>query len=130
MRTTHRFIGSVRAAEPTTRSAHAAFHFGNCFLDTDVARLLKLARRDPADPLVARERRDVLPQSKYFRLRDYSLSKVFGKFMYRPSCDACAHVGILSNRFEMRTNKSKAVLQRLALGTVLLTRYVAPVVGQ
>ena len=52
---------TMNAAGPAARSAHSPFHLRESLLDTDISRLRFLAAYDPADPLVARERRNVLP---------------------------------------------------------------------
>ena len=51
----------MNTPSPATWPAHAAFEFRESFLDTDIPRLRFLARRNPANPLVACERGDVFP---------------------------------------------------------------------
>ena len=46
---------------PATGAAHATFELRESFPDSDIARLRFFAGRDPANPLVARERRNIVP---------------------------------------------------------------------
>ncbi len=46
---------------PTTRPTHSTFKLRECLLDTDTPRLRFLAGRNPANPLIAREWRDIFP---------------------------------------------------------------------
>ncbi len=72
----------MRAARPAAGPAHAACESGKPFLDSDTSRLRLLARGDPADPLVACERRDILPRSKRRWRRHERLSKVLRHRMH------------------------------------------------
>ena len=51
----------MNTAGPTAGAAHAASKLRECLLDTDTPRLRFLARDDPADPLIAREGRNIFP---------------------------------------------------------------------
>ena len=55
------WIAAVNTARPAAGAAHAAFELRDSLLDTDIPRLRFLARSDPANPLVARERCDAFP---------------------------------------------------------------------
>jgi len=46
---------------PTAGAAHPAFKFRERLLDADIPCLRFLARYDPANPLIAREWRNVFP---------------------------------------------------------------------
>ena len=46
---------------PAAGSAHSALKLRECLLDTDTSRLRFFAGDDPANPLIARERRNILP---------------------------------------------------------------------
>jgi len=51
----------MRATGPTARPPHPARKFGQGFLDPDASRFLLFARDDPANPLVTRQGRDIVP---------------------------------------------------------------------
>ena len=51
----------MRAAGPTTRPAHSALELREGFLDADIPRFGFFAGGHPTDPLIARQRRDVVP---------------------------------------------------------------------
>ena len=51
----------MRTACPATGAAHAAFELRECLFDTYTPRFRLFAGDDPANPLVARERRNILP---------------------------------------------------------------------
>lgn len=51
----------MRAPLPTTRATHPLAHLVESNRDTTLSRLLFLGGGDPADPFVARKRRNVLP---------------------------------------------------------------------
>lgn len=55
----------MRAAGPTTRSAHSAFQLCESLLNPDNSRLRHFPRGNPTDPLVASERRNILPERQY-----------------------------------------------------------------
>jgi len=57
----------MRTPGPTARPAHAGFEFGNGFADADAARLGEFPGRDPADPFIPREYRNVIPNRRRFR---------------------------------------------------------------
>jgi len=52
----------MSTAGPTAGAVHPTPKLRECLLDTDTARLRLFARGDPADPLIARERRNTLPR--------------------------------------------------------------------
>lgn len=54
-------FGTMQAAGPAARAAHAAFQFRNTDLDATLPRLGFLGIHDPANPFVARQWRDILP---------------------------------------------------------------------
>ena len=51
----------MSTAGPTTRPAHPAFELGDSLPDTDTPRFRFFAGRNPANPLIARERRNIVP---------------------------------------------------------------------
>lgn len=51
----------MRTPGPTTRSTHAAFHFGEGLIDTNISGLGSLAGNNPTNPLIASEWRNILP---------------------------------------------------------------------
>jgi len=52
----------VRAAGPATGPAHAAFKLGERLLNPDLSRLRLLAGGDPTNPLIPRERGNIVPE--------------------------------------------------------------------
>ena len=70
---------TMRAAGPAAGAAHPAPELGERLLDTDAAGLGLLAGDNPADPLVARERRDVLPRRSRSWSCGQSLSQICGE---------------------------------------------------
>ena len=51
----------MHTAGPAAGATHTAFELRDSLLDADVPRLRFFARRNPANPLIARERSNVLP---------------------------------------------------------------------
>ena len=51
----------MHTAGPTTGAAHAALEFRKCLFDADTPRLRFFAGDDPAYPLIACERRNIVP---------------------------------------------------------------------
>lgn len=78
----------MRTTRPATRPAHSGFHFRKRLPDADVSRLGEFPGRDPANPLVASERRYILPERKHLQGRDDSFSKIRRKFVYRTGGDS------------------------------------------
>lgn len=72
----------MRAAGPAAGATHAGFHLGNCFPDTNPARLGAFAGYDPTDPFIAREGSNVSPKSPHLFLGSYRFLKIKGKFMH------------------------------------------------
>src|SRR3989344_448270 len=72
----------MSATGPTTRSAHSARKLREPLLDSNSSRLRFLARGDPANPLVARERRYVFPQRTCLRRLHERLSQIIRHFVY------------------------------------------------
>ena len=88
----------MRATGPAARAAHSAFKLGECLFDTDIPRLRFFAGDDPANPFVARERRDVVPYRFRRRCLNQGLLPIIRHCMYRPTGDLVfAHMTILSN---------------------------------
>jgi len=54
-------FSTVRTTGPATRAAHPAFHFRESFFDANIPRLRFFARRNPANPLTAGERSNIVP---------------------------------------------------------------------
>ncbi len=59
----------MRATWPATRPAFALLELLSGALEVEPSRLRLLHRLNPAKPLVARERRDVLPRRSRFSIR-------------------------------------------------------------
>ena len=72
----------VHAASPAAGPAHAGFHFGKAFFDADLPGFRQLAGSNPANPFVASERADVLPEGQDFWLGSYSPGQVCWQFMH------------------------------------------------
>lgn len=70
------------ATGPAARSAHATFEFGKCFLNTNTSGLFFFARSHPANPLVAGERRYIVPH----RLCRRSGSKRLAQVCWQAVC--------------------------------------------
>ena len=54
----------MRATRPAAWAAHSAFQFGERLFNADIPCLQFLTRGNPADPLIARERRNIFPRSQ------------------------------------------------------------------
>src|SRR6185312_9555754 len=78
---------AVLAARPAARSAHAFLQFFLGSPDAAFARFLLLGVFDPADELVARQRRDVLPRRERGGVADQCGSQVRGQLVH----DAARH---------------------------------------
>ena len=72
----------MRATLPTARPAHAAAHLIEPYSDTMGSRFLFLCGSDPADPLVAREWRDIRPHAFHLSVRLDCPSKICWQRMY------------------------------------------------
>lgn len=108
----------MRATRPTTRAAHAARKLREPFLDTDTPRLRFFAGDYPAYPLIARERRNILPHSPRRRRSPKSLSKVLRHGMDHPTL--FSHKCILPNlpvpegQLESGTQAAEALMREEA----------------
>jgi len=69
------------AANPAARAPHAFLELGDDTLHVLVPRLLLLDRNGPANPFVARQRRDVLPRSKRFCISSEGFPEVGWQLM-------------------------------------------------
>ncbi len=67
-RTAYLLVGTVNAAYPAARAAHAVLQFRNHTPHMILPCLFLLHRNRPTDPFVARERREALPQRAGFRV--------------------------------------------------------------
>jgi hypothetical protein len=67
-------ISAVRAAWPATRPAHSFFKFRAYALNVLLSGFRFLDGDNPADPLIPRERRNVLPFCASGRVRNENLS--------------------------------------------------------
>jgi hypothetical protein len=67
-------VSAVRAAGPATRAAHSFFQFRAYALDVLPSGFRFFDGDDPADPLIAREWRNVLPFCARGRIRNESFS--------------------------------------------------------
>ena len=93
----------MNTAGPATRPAHSALKLGECLLDTDVSRLCFLAGDDPTNPLVACERRNVVPHGPCRRRLIQGLLPIARHCMHRPAGKLdCRHTLILSNPLKRR----------------------------
>src|SRR3989344_340451 len=72
----------MNTTDPTARPAHSAFQLRECLLDSYSPRLRFLARDNPANPFVARERRNIFPHSECFRRRGKGLPQILRQFVY------------------------------------------------
>ncbi len=93
-----RLFGTMRAAFPTTRPSHAARKLRECLLDTDISRLRFFPGRNPANPLITRKRRNVLPYRPRRRRCNNGLLYIRWHSMHRPGGDSFFdHTIIVSN---------------------------------
>ena len=98
----------MRTPRPTARSSHSIFQFRERLLNADPPRLRFLPGRHPADPLVARERRDALPYHPRRRHCSNRLSDICRHSMHhsggnallihtRGAENACSRIGSCKN---------------------------------
>lgn len=80
----------MRTAGPATRPAHTALELREGFFDTNIPCLFLSTGRYPADPLIARQRRDIFPNSQQRRGRNQGFLQIRRHFMYRPADDLLA----------------------------------------
>ena len=107
----------MRATGPAARAAHATNEFGEGFFDADVARFGFFAGGDPANPFVARERRDVRPRRSGRAVSRQRFPPVRRHFMHRASENFLGHEFIRKNwlavwdciRTELLINQSNFV---------------------
>jgi hypothetical protein len=71
----------MRTARPTTGSALPVFEAGTAPFDPARSCFRFFGRLDPADPLIARKRRNILPRLQRFRVGGQRLFQVGGKVM-------------------------------------------------
>jgi hypothetical protein len=74
-------ISTMRTAGPTTGSALSVFEAGTAPFDSASSRFCFFGRLDPADPFIARERRNVLPRLQCFCVGGQCLFQVCGQVM-------------------------------------------------
>lgn len=77
----------MRATGPATGSPHTFAHFVETDSDTLVSRFRLGAGDDPTNPLVARERGDVLPQGGHFFIGQNNLFEIRRHFVNCPAGD-------------------------------------------
>ena len=77
----------MRAAGPTTWPPHPLAHFIKTDHDTAASGFRLLGRRHPADPLIARKRRDIRPHILRDGVRLDRLSQIRWRFMNRAGLD-------------------------------------------
>jgi len=75
----------MRASRPTAGPAHAALHLIDADLDTAFPCGSLLGRRDPTDPLIPSQRRDIGPQLLGRRAGLDGRTKIGGQGMHRPA---------------------------------------------
>ena len=73
----------MRATGPTARPAHPVAHFIEADLDPAVSGVSLLRRRHPADPLIARQRRDIRPDIPHHTVRADGFAKIRWHFVHR-----------------------------------------------
>jgi hypothetical protein len=73
---------TMRAAAPTTGPAHPFSHFVETHLYTSFPGLVLLGRRNPADPLIPRQRCDICPHFLHYRFGLDRFSKIRRHPMY------------------------------------------------
>lgn len=88
------FRSAVRTAGPATRAAHSFLKFCAYPLNVLLSGFGSLHRDNPADPLVASERRNVLPFFPRRRIRNKSFPQIRRQTVYRARGDR-----LLSHRF-------------------------------
>lgn len=75
----------MNTADPTAGAAHALDKFGTCPLDTALAGFDQFGAFDPAYPLVAGERCDVIPYSQGVGMSEERFLQISGQFVYCPA---------------------------------------------
>ena len=78
---------AVRAAWPATRPAHAFLKFGAYPLDVLLSSFRSLHGNNPADPLIARQRRNVFPFCPRRRIGNENVSQIRRHSVYRAGRD-------------------------------------------
>src|ERR1700734_42464 len=93
-------VSSMRTAWPTARPPHTFFKFRAHPFDMLPPCLGFLDGDGPADPLVARKRRNVFPGRQRFLIGRERLSEISRKAVYDSSCDAngCHRVVLRAKR--------------------------------
>lgn len=81
-RRAYRLVRAMSAAYPAARSAHSFLEFFDCPLDMFLSRLVFLHRNNPAYPLVARKRGNILPRCERLCIGKKAFSQIFGHTMY------------------------------------------------
>lgn len=87
----------MRAARPAARTAHTSRKLREPFLDPDISRLRFLAGGDPAYPLVACQRSDVLPHSKCGRSRKKCHPPIRWQGVHGTAGYLCTHTSSILN---------------------------------
>lgn len=77
----------MNAADPTAGAAHALDKFGTCPLNTALAGFDQFGAFDPAYPLVAGERCDVIPYSQGVGMSEECFLQISGQFVHCPAGD-------------------------------------------
>ena len=75
------------AAGPAARSAHAFAHFIKPHRYAAASGFIFLSRRNPANPLITRQRRDIRPYIFHLRIGSDGLAKIRGHFVYHTADD-------------------------------------------
>lgn len=70
------YLLTMRAARPTAGSAHTFAHLIKPDRDPTAPGFILLRGSDPANPLIARQRRDFLPQTLYTNVRVDRFAKI------------------------------------------------------
>ena len=72
----------MNTTDPTAWPAHPTFQLRKRLLDSYSPRLRFLAACNPADPLVARERRNIFPERQRFWRLNKGLPQILRQFVY------------------------------------------------
>lgn len=119
-------ISTMGTASPATRSAHAFVHLVEADGNTTPSRFILLGRRDPADPLITRERSDVCPHASNARVRRNGFAEVHRHFVHCARSDFyVSHAVTVTLTWGLTSPLVRAVVQQYAVskGCVVSDRH-------
>jgi len=93
---------TMRATRPAARPSHSLFKLRSGPLNVLPSGFRFLDRDNPADPFIARERRNVLPCCPRLRVRNEGLSQIRWHFMYDAARDCFSFHGFILSAHMVR----------------------------